>query len=162
MYNAPSVSYPVGRCALVGWFLGGVALLAVYLQVGTASAGWAGAAWVPWRWALSSGAWVLGLGWAGWTWWHSPEGWLIWAPAMADEPLAADDPVSGWWWSSMTHAGEGQEVTHLRPMLMFNAGGLLYAELAGPLPGVKWLWVQAHSAPERWWPLRRALRRHAC
>ena len=161
MHNAPSVSYPVGRCAFVGWFLAGMTALAVGLQTGWALAWWPGGAWVPSRWAVSSGVWGLTLGWAWWHWWRSPVGWLIWAPWLTEDPPDTPKGGAGWWWGTRSGT-EGEAVARVRPMALGGAWVVLHVTLVGGgRARGRWVWALARSAPDRWLPLRRALTRHA-
>lgn len=163
MHSAPSVSYPVGRAAFVGWWLLGIAALAMVLQAGPLFGWWSSGRWVPWHWGLSGGAWLLLWCWAFLYWWRSPSGWLIWDPMLMEVEGRAEGqphPASGWWWS----VGEGlkaQALRHVEPMWVGNGWCLLRVHWTPPGSGYSWIWVQATAEPVRWLALRRALTRHA-
>jgi hypothetical protein len=161
MYNAPSVSYPVGRCAFVGICLGGVTLLAVGLQTGFALGWWQRGAWVLWRWVLADAVWAVTLTGAWWHWWHSPTGWLIWEPTLAESPPPDATAVQGWWWGD--HAvPEGEPVLRVQPKVAASTWALLHLTVIGPTrPRRLWVWALESRAPDRWLALRRALKRHA-
>ena len=133
MHGAPSVSYPVGRSALVGvlllavWSLGLVACIAFAWQ--GASVSRLAAAAVA---CLASGAWV------GAWWWRQPAGLLAWDTAT-------------WSWSEGdpdVRTGALEVVLDLQSLLLLRWSS----------PGrARWLWAERARLPARWDALRRAV-----
>jgi hypothetical protein len=161
MYNAPSVSYPVGRFAFVGVCLGGVTVLALVLQTGFALGWWQRGAWVPWRWMLAGAVWAVTLTAAWWHWWRSPVGWLIWEPAMAESPPLDVTGAQGWWWGDQA-VPEGAPVLRVQPQVLSSTWALLHLTVGEPARSRRlWVWAVESRAPDRWLALRRALKRHA-
>lgn len=161
MYNAPPVSYPVGRFFWVGVCLGLVTVLALGLQTGLALAWWQVGAWVAWRWALSGTLWAGTLAWAWWHWWRSPVGWLIWEPALGEGPVTEAARSTGWWWAPL-FGPEGEPVFRAQPMVIAQNWMLFRLQvLVSDRSHVQWVWLAEGSAPERWLALRRAVKRHA-
>lgn len=133
MHGAPSVSYPVGRSALVGallmgiWSLGLFACVA-FAALGASARGIAAAAAA----CLASGAWVA------WSWWRQPAGLLAWDTAA-------------WTWS------EGDP--HVRTgalEVVLDLQSLLLLRWRAPGQG-RWLWAERTRLPARWDALRRAV-----
>lgn len=133
MHGAPSVSYPVGRSALVGslllvvWSLGLLACIAL---------AWEGAS-AP-RLAAAASACAASGAWAGWWWWRQPAGLLAWDTAA-------------WSWSEgdpQVRTGALQVVLDLQSLLL----------LRWSTPGrSRWLWAERARLPARWDALRRAV-----
>lgn len=152
MYDAPSVSYPVGRCVWPG-----VLLLALWLAGAMATAAWglqsahqhpalAGALALPVLCAVA--------GWGAWRRWREAGAdmlcfergqWLVLegSPASASaRPVAA--PVV---------ALDFQALMLLR---LQGEGGAALAVLRGGAGG-RWLWLSRRAAPGHWLALRRAV-----
>jgi toxin CptA len=132
MHNAPSVSYPVGRCRFAGvlagvlWCLGGGAVGA-------------------WAWRSAAEGQPVGVVAAVWltcgllaarAWWAAPSGLLAWDGA-------------GWNW-----AGEGLDAA--QPQIALDLQRWLLLRLrGGNVPG--WLWLERGRDPQHWDALRRAV-----
>ncbi|WP_439114414.1 hypothetical protein [Hydrogenophaga sp.] len=160
MRNAPSVVFPVGRCAFYAGLLcmlAGLGLLVLLL--------W----WWPWLgapadapWLARVAGWLGGLLWLGWvgfawrSWLHAPVGRLQW------DALGA--PVSGlvgagvWRWhrDALTDGAPLQQVE--RALDLQNR---MLLRVRNPDGAHRWLWVERSSDPARWNDLRRALVRVA-
>lgn len=157
MRIAPSVVYPVGRCAFyvrLLALLGGLGLLVLAV----------------WWWPLlvkhpqvaPRGDWLAGLaGWVLWlvwmafawhSWRRSPTGRLQW-----DALAAADDepPRTGAWrWQS----GACRDAAPLQRVdLVLDLQDRALLRLRNPDAASRWVWVERASDPARWNDLRRAL-----
>lgn len=144
MRNAPSVTFPVGRCAFWALLLGcmGV-LLAVALALG-----WAGLSrWQAGCLGFSVLAWWLA---AAWTVGHHPRGWLRFSGA-SPSPVPGD---TAWTWL-VGPGGDARPLTAPRIVLDLQQRVLLQVRGAGDVP--RWLWLEAASSPGDWLALRRAL-----
>ena len=149
MRNAPSVIYPVGRCAFHAR-----ALLVLATIVAAALLGWRFGSAVDARlWlAMLLGA-VLWLAWALRGWWRSPVGRLHWDAQATNLPSLV---VGAWFWQGGA-ALEPQPVQRLEAALDLQRLMLLRLHAAQPVP--RWVWVEQTSDPARWLDLRRALQR---
>ena len=154
MFNAPSVSYPVGRCAFYGWML-----------VGLGVSGWVAFAGVQAMVYLERAAsltlvqTVLGLllcaGWAGvaaWHWRQSSQGLLHWDAAGA--PLARETAAGLWRWQPVGRV-RSADLAQVVTVLDLQSRCLLRARRQDG--GSHWLWVERAQDPDRWEDLRRAL-----
>lgn len=154
MRNAPSVTYPVGRCAVQGGvliLLSGLAVLALVLLAVV--------------WPSASALWFWGgacvwMGWTAWAlraWWLSPVGRLHWdAQAAASTALPGDRP-GGWRWH-----GDGPSLTDLnRVEWVLDAQTTLLLRIYPHTERARWLWLEARSDPRHWDDMRRALTNHA-
>lgn len=148
MRNAPSVMYPVGRCALAGRLL-----LVLGSAVAAAFWGWHGSGVDTRLWlAMLAGA-MLWWVWALRTWWRAPTGQLHWDALAAGLP---GTEAGAWFW--LDSAGLApQPVLGMEQALDLQRVVLLRLRSAGTAP--RWLWVQQTSDPVRWLDLRRALLR---
>lgn len=154
MRNAPSVTYPVGRCAVHGkvlTLLGALGLLALAL--------------LAMLWASASAAWLWGggLAWLCWsalalrTWWRSPSASLQWDARAASASALPGERVGGWRWH-----GAGLPVSDLeRVEWVVDAQTVLLLRLKPLAAPARWVWLEARSDPVRWDDLRRALTNHA-
>jgi len=161
MYNAPSVSYPVGRCAFLGLWLTLAGCLAVVLQAGAWLGWWPTGAWVVWRWWTATAVWLLALGVAWWQWLNMPQGWLTWEP-LQDVP-DQEAAMATWWWSALS-ATQAEALTHVQCMWLTQRWGLLKIHRRDAGVGqstCEWVCVTAALEPRRWLALRRALTSHA-
>ena len=134
MHNAPSVSYPVGRCRFAGalvfaaWCAGAVTLAA-------------------WAWALPAGgvrqigglAVLLVAGAAAvLSWRRQPTGLLAW-------------DGTGWRWAD----GSGERPGSIAVALDLQTWMLLHWK--GDASGALWLWLERNREPQAWDALRRAV-----
>ena len=152
MHNAPSVVYPVGRCAFQGWMLvllGGVTAGVGFLFLLESHAQVRGF----WTWSSNlAGAigWVAWVTWAFVCWRRSPQGELHWNPPHVD-----GDGVSGAWsWIDPVSA-EPLALSRVEDVLDLQDWVLLH--ITGPGVSGRWLWVEQRAFPARWLGLRRAL-----
>lgn len=154
MRNAPSVRYPVGRCALYArWllFLGALGLMAL-------AGGW----WVSGNTAkpgvvlLAGGVlWLFWIGFALWSWQRTPVGLLQW-DAQADS--ATERNLAGAWsWRSEAYQ---DGVTLLRVEAMLDLQTHMLLRLHNPDAASSWAWVERSRDPLRWNEIRRALIAH--
>ena len=155
MRSAPSVVYPVGRCAFYArllLFLGVLGLLNLWVW-------WQGQI-APLHAAEGSGAFLVGLGlWIAWavfawrSWWRSPEGQLQWDAQAAGEDDQAR--AGGWRWRSDAY----RDGVSLRGVeLVLDLQGLALLRLRNRDAASSWIWVERARSPARWNDLRRALR----
>jgi toxin CptA len=134
MHNAPSVSYPVGRCRLAG-----VLLVLAWSAGAAALAAWASHVPAPlWQQALAAVAVAAAglsaaLGWA-----RSAEGTLAWHGDT-------------WDWQSGAEAAAGrvERILDLQHWVLVR-----WRAETGP---ARWLWLEAKRDPARWDALRRAV-----
>lgn len=154
MHNAPSVTYPVGRCAVHG---GVLALLAVL--------GLLALALLAFFWSPFGVTWLSigGLVWLTWsalalrTWWFSPQGQLHWDARAAATTTVGVDRAGGWRWM-----GSGAATTDLeRVEWVLDAQTTLLLRLHPRSGRTRWVWLEARRDPGRWDDLRRALTNHA-
>ncbi len=153
MHNAPSVTYPVGRCAVHGKvlvLLGALGLLALALLAVV--------------WVSASAAWLLGggLAWLCWsalalrTWWRSPSGSLQWDARAASARAFPGERVGGWRWH-----GAGLPASDLeRVEWVVDAQTVLLLRLHPLAAPARWVWLEVRRDPTRWDDLRRALTNH--
>lgn len=154
MRNAPSVLYPVGRCAFYARWLSGLGALGLLALAGgwwvSGNTSWA--AGVPW---LGAVLWLSWIGFATWSWQRTPEGLLQW-DALADS--ATGQPLAGAWvWSSEAYQ---DGVTLLRVDTVLDLQSLVLLRLHYPDAASSWAWVERTREPARWNELRRALVAH--
>lgn len=155
MRNAPSVIYPVGRCAFHAQLLLGLAVLGGLLLGGVAVATAASAERSA-RLGLGLVVWLSWMGFAAWSWRRTPVGRLHWdALADAAEP---GQPAGAWRWHSEAHQ-DGAPLRRVEPMLDLQTRMLLC--LRNPDGVTRWIWVEQGRDPARWDDLRRAVRSHA-
>ena len=148
MRNAPSVMYPVGRCA----FHGGL-LLVLAAAVAASLWGWRGSGVEPRLWLVALAGACLWLAWAVLAWWRSPAGRLHWDAQAAG---SQNTEAGAWFW--LDSAGSApQPVLGLEMALDLQHVVLLRLHAVTQVP--RWLWVQRPSDPARWLDLRRALQR---
>lgn len=147
MQNAPSVVYPVGRSAWMGWIclLLGLAILGAGL-LASMTMNPSPAAVVAWLLP-----WLLWCGWAWQRWRRSPGGWLRWHGQGGSLPGRA----SGHWRWHTDRADAGVELVSVEPLLDLQSGWLL--RLGAPAGVPRWVCVQADDDPPNWPALRRAL-----
>lgn len=129
MHNAPSVSYPVGRCRFAGaaggvlWILGALVLAGWTVQARTA--GWQlAAAWLAWA--------AAGLA-AARSWWRSPDGIFEWTGDT-------------WTWDGAEH-GPPSVALDLQHCMLLRLDR----------QATVWLWLERRRRPLHWDALRRAV-----
>lgn len=132
MRSAPSVSYPVGRCAFsaalrLALWLAGAAVLGLWVATEQVEAA---------RMAAAAVALAACGGWAAWSWRREPQGTLAWDGAR---------------WTFSRQSGE--EHGSVRPALDLQS--VLLVRWESQAPG--WLWLDRRSAPGHWDALRRAV-----
>ena len=152
MQNAPSVVFPVGRCAFQGGLLVALGMLSAAagaLFLVESDFQWLGAwGWLPGVTGL--GVWLIWAAWAFASWQRSPQGSLRW-----DARPLADSGVQGIWSWSDGMASEPVELSNVERVLDLQSRVLL--RLGGPGMGRQWVWVESGGCPARWNDLRRAL-----
>jgi len=152
--NAPSVLYPVGRCA----FYARVLMLLAVLGLAVLAAGWwhgrglAGGAFRTAVGGVGVGLWLLWLGFAWWSWRRAPIGQLQWDALAADSSLRAN--AGAWRWRSEAYQ-EGAVL--LRVDLMLDLQTRVLLRLHNPDRATSWVWLERCRDPARWDDLRRAL-----
>jgi hypothetical protein len=148
MRNAPSVMYPVGRCAFAGQLL-----LVLAAAVTAALWGWHESGVDTRLWFAALAGALLWLVWALRTWWRAPTGQLHWdALASGLQSTAA----GAWFWLDNTglvsHPVLGvEQVLDLQRVVLLRLRSVTSAP--------RWVWAQQPSDPARWLDLRRALQR---
>ncbi len=138
MHNAPSVSYPVGRCAFQRWVLATlVALTSVVLLAWRVDQG------ESWAWFVAVSATAAGL-WQGWqaledqcslTW--DGQAWCL-----HDQGEGFEDAL-----------GEVQVILDVQIALLLRWAPASDTLRAKP----QWLWLEAQNANARWQDIRRAV-----
>lgn len=155
MRNAPSVIYPVGRCAFYARLLqgigvlGGLVLAAGALTVARPAAHIADL-------LVGVSLWLLWLGFAAWSWRRTPVGQLHW-DALAGG-AGPEGRAGAWRWHSDA-CQDGALLQRVEPMLDLQSRMLL--RLRNPDAPTSWVWVEQRRDPARWDDLRRALQAHA-
>lgn len=141
MHDAPSVSFPVGRCVWCRRISLALWCAAIGSALGVAI--WA-------RQPLGVGAVLVmvgGLGFA-WGWRHGwPQGHLQWRGQVPA-------PMRGWWWAR-DETEPAVRVTELFVLLDLQHGMLLALRL--PTQQRLTMWVQRAHAPVQWQALRQAV-----
>jgi len=155
MRNAPTVLYPVGRCAFYARLLVGLGALGLTALL---AAGWySGESAGPPAWrgpaALAgAGLWLLWVVCAWWSWQHAPRGQLQWDALAASAD--AGTQVGAWRWRSEAYQ-EGAVLQRVELMLDLQSRVLL--RLHNPDAATSWVWLERRQDPARWDDLRRAL-----
>ena len=142
MHNAPSVSYPVGRCAFQRWLLWGCTSLTSAVQI----AWWWGQG-ATWFWFVGLCAAAAGL-WQGWRT-LGMFGTLSWDGqvwCLHDQGADAKDSL-----------GEVQVMLDMQKTLLLR--WLPSSDTLQAKP--QWLWLGAQHCDERWQDLRRAVYQRA-
>lgn len=151
MHNAPSVSYPVGRCA----FHAGLLLLLSALGFSAGLLWWIQSA-APSLWLAAMG----GVVWLMWSvqalrgWRSSVSGQLIW-DARAQAPESSERGCWSW------RRGDGS--THALDAVEWalDARSTVLLRLHGSGVSGRWVWLEARRDPAGWGNVRRALTAHA-
>lgn len=148
MRNAPSVMYPVGRCAFHGQLL-----LVLAVVVAASLWGWRGSGVDTRLWLLTLAAALVWWVWALRAWWQAPTGQLHW-DALACGLQSTE--AGAWFW--LDSAGLApQPVLGVEQALDLQQVVLLRLRSGALVP--RWVWLQQPSDPVRWLDMRRALRR---
>ena len=139
MHNAPSVSYPVGRCAFQG-----LVFVVLCMASGAFLVAWAWVQPMGWIWGLAVGCWLLATWWGGHACWHH-RGTLTW---------------TGQVWCLHGQSDEAADARGEVRVSMDVQGALLLQWT--PLPDMeprarRWLWLGAENSPQLWQDLRRAV-----
>jgi hypothetical protein len=150
MRNAPSVTYPVGRCAFYGQLLALCSLAAVLALL--MLWWWYPALSVPLA-ALAGLAWGVWSGWAYRSWRRQPLGRLQWGGRAT--ALVLERPGL-WRWLPR----DGEPVDLQRLEWVMDAQSVVLLRLSGPQRRRLWLWLAARDDRSRWADLRRALTAH--
>ena len=160
MRNAPSVMYPVGRCAFFGRLLAVLALLsAMALYVAWSESGEkpvAGGLTRAHGTLLGVGLWLSWSGLAAWSWHRLPRGRLQW-DALAPQPDGLRGPGAWRWHGSGLNQGEGLQGVGR----VLDLQDTVLLELRAQDRRRRWVWVERSSDPQHWDALRRALIAHA-
>ena len=130
MHNAPSVTYPVGRCHFAACLYAGV-----WVMAAASCTAWALMSPRLGLWQAVAALLVLVLGaWLATAWWRAPEGDLAWDGAS---------------WSWRGAAG--------RPAVRLDLQRCMLLEWRSGGRGAEWLWLDQQLAGDRWMALRRAV-----
>ena len=151
MYNAPSVAYPVGRCAFQRWVFVCLFSLAVMVMVAWAAyqpmTWWWYAAWLPvalgsmgaWRAMQAQGV----LQWQG-------EAWVLW--------LTSEHESNPWQGGVLRLVLDAQRVLLLQWTPSFDQQGETSPKQElGLSRRSEWIWLAKENAPHHWQDLRRAV-----
>ena len=143
MYNAPSVAYPVGRCAFAKGLLG---VLVLWMVAALSLWAWQQSVTWPWCVALASG--LVCLGW-GWRCVFSTGVSLVW---------------DGQVWCLLERGGVNLQLGTPVCVALDMQHTLLLQWLPASASSVamgRWLWLSHSTDPVNWQNLRRALYSHA-
>lgn len=150
MRSAPTVVYPVGRCAFFGR-----TLVALGMMGGMALSGWV---WTTpgsvsgWGLVGGSGLLVFWALMARREWSRTPAGSLQW-DSLAP-PTGETGRAGGWRWLP---GGSGDGVSLQGVEVVFDFQHWILLRWREPQQAACWAWVERHRAPARWRDLRRAL-----
>jgi hypothetical protein len=143
MYNAPSVSYPVGRCAFQRWVLFGLTVLSCVVLVA-----WASQQPMGWAWWMAAACWLVAVGVGGYAYafdYSQVMGTLTWSGqvwCLHGLPDSADDML-----------GEVSVCMDVQGALL-----LKWKPLSDVKPAAtRWLWLGAENSPKVWQDLRCAV-----
>jgi hypothetical protein len=151
VYNAPSVTYPVGRCAFQRWLWAGLLVIGVTVMLA-----WALYQPLTWSWYMAWLPLCAGCvgGWRAWQvhgvlQWQG-ETWVLW--------LKSSHAQNPWHGGELRLALDAQRVLLLQwtPTPDAQDGGLLTSDARVPRR-TKWLWLAKENAPHLWQDLRRAV-----
>ena len=134
MYDAPAVSYPVGRSRFQGWLL--AAVMAV--SAGSLSVWFMQSDQAGWRQLAALGLGLVTSSVALLSWFRSPAGLLTWDTKI-------------WLWCS------GDEARQVKVSAVLDGQSTLLLHLRLPGDRSLWIWPQRHTVPARWLALRRAV-----
>lgn len=154
MHNAPSVSFPVGRCSFYGWVLFSLGVSGLVAFAGLHAMAYLGSA-TPLTVTQTASGLLICVCWAwvaAWHWRQSAQGRLHW-DAMA-APLSRVGPAGMWRWQS---AGRVRSADLVRVDNVLDLQSRCLLRIERPEGGKHWLWVERAQNPDRWDDLRRAL-----
>ncbi len=134
MYNAPAVTYPVGRSQ----FQTGVTLAVVLVGAVAQSAWWLQSSGQGLFHGLGALLWLLAGSWAVWTGLRTPLGQLVW-------------DGQDWRWQV------GAATLLVTPRVILDGQHSLLLCLQPLTKAAVWVWPAQRVQPERWLALRRAL-----
>lgn len=151
MYNAPSVAFPVGRCAFQRWVYAALLVAAVGVM-----AAWAAYQPVRWLWFTAGLAVSVGAvrGWQamrvqGILQWQG-ESWVFWSQSS--------HAVNPWQGGVVRLALDAQQVLLLRwTPTPDEHGDRATAPFFWVSRRSEWLWLAKDNAPHHWQDLRRAV-----
>lgn len=152
MHNAPSVVFPVGRCAFPAWLLAALGALSAamgilfFIESDSQASGFP--AWLPI--VAGVGGWLIWATWATLNWLRSPQGTLRWEPRRV-EPGSTP---GAWSW---TDSAVAEPLVLSSVERVIDLQGRVLLRFGGPGLGQQWAWVEQRSSPTRWNDLRRAL-----
>ncbi|MGE0100072.1 MAG: hypothetical protein AB7S86_17165 [Hydrogenophaga sp.] len=154
MHNAPSVTYPVGRCrffAVLLSMLGLAGLWVLILWWVAASPASVFQQWEGW------GGLTLGMAWGLWAaiaWRGSPRGGLTWDAHAPAASLSPEEARGAWRWRDSVSV----EAVRLAGVdFIVDLQILALLRLHGAQQSPRWVWVERWRKPEHWNDLRRAL-----
>jgi toxin CptA len=142
MHNAPSVSYPVGRCALARrlWMWHTVFGLVL---------------WLAWGWAQDSQGPAQGI------WWGTGALWALIAYAGWRESVCQSErqPTLLHWEGRHWCLDEDARIGRVKAVWDVQSNLLLHWQPLSFTPGCsgRWLWVTRSACPELWQDVRRAV-----
>ena len=139
MHNAPSVAYPVGRCAFQRWVFAGLCVTSVAVLLA-----WAWMQALSWLWGLAAAGWCVAVVVGAHASWRSM-GTLSWTGQV-------------WCWHGSAAASD-DALGEVHVALDVQGGLLLeWTPLSADKPfATRWLWLGAENAPKLWQDLRRAV-----
>jgi hypothetical protein len=152
MHNAPSVVYPVGRCAFQAWLLvllGGVSAAVGVFFLGESNL----QSQDPWGWLIRGAgilAWLVWTAWAFLSWTRSMEGFVQWSAERRHEM----DRASAWWWSDQSGSAS---LVLIEMKCVLDLQDRVLLRFCGSSMGPRWVWVERQASPAHWSDLRRAL-----
>jgi hypothetical protein len=139
MHNAPSVSYPVGRCAFQRWVFVGLSVISCGVL-----AAWASQQSISWAWWFAAGFWLVAL-WGGGYAYSRAVGTLTWSGqfwCLHGLPEPADDLLGD---VSVCMDAQGALLLKWEPLSDGKQGA------------TRWLWLGAETSPKVWQDLRCAV-----
>lgn len=150
MRSAPSVAYPVGRCAFYGRLLlvlsaSGLATLTVWAGSESGRLFWEG------LWA-GLGLWALWSVWVFNGWWRTPAGALHWDSLAT--PISDSPSMGAWHWRTR---GDEEDLPLEQLESVLDCQSCMLLRMKRLDRKASWLWVERHRSPARWGDLRRAM-----
>ncbi len=139
MHNAPSVAYPVGRCAFQRWVFAVICVIS-----GAVLVAWAWMQPLSWVWGLAVVTWCIAVVTGLHACWRSM-GTLSWTGQV-------------WCWHGSSE-GSDDALGEVRVAIDVQGALLLeWTPLSADKPfATRWLWLGAENVPKLWQDLRRAV-----